>query len=196
MSHPKRTYYPDYDVLSEWDEWDHATQTVLKHRLSRSGTSFFNEDEKDILLAVLPILFPSHLGEVSINVLSLFDERCQLMDGYPIGSNMKKVDIIRGGLENIFKQTFDQFKKPFSELEKTEQALLIKDIEKNIGYKNCWLEVSPHLFFKTIMEELVSIVYSDPSIWSKIGYGGPAYPRGYYAFGPNQFDKWEAKMHE
>jgi hypothetical protein len=196
MSHPKRTYYPDYDVLAEWDEWDQTTQSVLKHRLSQSGTSFFNEDEKDIVLALLPIFFPSHLGEISINALSLFDERCQSMTGFPLGSSMKKADIIRAGLGSVCKQTFDQYRKPFSKLEVSDQTLLVKNIEKNIGYKNCWQDVSPHLFFKTVMEELVPIVYSDPSIWSKIGYGGPAYPRGYYVFGPKQFDKWEAKMHE
>ncbi|WP_456276145.1 gluconate 2-dehydrogenase subunit 3 family protein [Bacillus sp. AK128] len=196
MSHPKETYYPEYNVLSEWDEWDPTTQSVLKKRLSHSETTFFNEDEKDVLLALIPILFPSHLGDISMNILPLFDDRCQTMNGFAKGSSMKKLHVIKAGLEGLFKQTFDQHKQPFSALAENIQKQMIKDLELNIGYKNIWQDVSPHLFFTTVMKELLPIIYSDPSTWSKIGYGGPAYPRGYYAFGPKQFDKWEAQMHE
>jgi hypothetical protein len=72
---------------------------------------------------------------------------------------------------------------------------IIDKLEKNQGYLNIWQDLKPNLFFKTLLKELISIVYSDPSIWSDIGYGGPAFPRGYYSFGPKQFDQWEAKMH-
>ena len=182
--------------MSEWDEWDPTTQAVLQHRLSRSETSFFKEDEKDVLLSLIPILFPSHLGDVSINVISIFDQRCHSMNGFVKGSSIKKIDLIKTGLESVIQQAFDQYQMPFSALEITTQKQIVQDLEKNVGYKNCWQHVSPRLFFKTLMEELLPITYSDPALWSKIGYGGPAYPRGYYAFGPNQFDKWEAKLHE
>ncbi|WP_246939048.1 gluconate 2-dehydrogenase subunit 3 family protein [Bacillus pinisoli] len=196
MVHPKRTYYPDYDVLSEWDEWDPTTQAVLKERLSRNETHLFNEDEKDVLLSLIPILFPSHLGDVSIDVLANFDQRCQRMNGYAKGTSVKKVDVIKTGLTSLMSQIFDQYQEPFSCLSEEIQKEFVQDLKSNVGYKNCWQSVSPLLFFKTVTEEILPIVYSDPSLWSKIGYGGPSYPRGYYAFGPNQFDKWEAKIHE
>ncbi|WP_369127188.1 hypothetical protein [Paenibacillus antri] len=34
--------------------------------------------------------------------------------------------------------------------------------------------------------------YSHPAVWSEIGYGGPAYPRGYVRTQLGQLDPWEA----
>jgi hypothetical protein len=194
--HPKKTYYPEYDVLSEWEEWDKTTQSVIQSRLSHTKIEFFTEEEQHLLLSLIPILFPSHLGDVSTNILSLFDNRCLRMKGFSKGSCVKKVDIIRIGINSIMNHSYAENSRPFSDLEEEKKLQFVENLQKNIGYKNCWQQVQPYLFFQTIMDELIPIVYSDPSIWSKIGYGGPAYPRGYYAFGPSQFDKWEAKMHD
>ncbi|MFD1738986.1 gluconate 2-dehydrogenase subunit 3 family protein [Bacillus salitolerans] len=196
MTHPKKTYYPEYDVLSEWEEWDQATQSVIKRRLSTTTIHYLTVEQQQILLSLLPILFPSHLGELSVNILAIFDERLPSLNSFPLGSTVKTADILTTGIMSIRKQAYDQYARPFSELEESVKRKMVNEFERNIGYKNCWQEIAPSLFFKTLMSELIKIVYSDPSIWSKIGYGGPAYPRGYYAFGSRQFDKWEAKLHD
>jgi hypothetical protein len=33
--------------------------------------------------------------------------------------------------------------------------------------------------------------YSHPSAWNEIGFGGPAYPRGYLNLGVDRREKWE-----
>ncbi|OZM58120.1 hypothetical protein CIB95_00640 [Lottiidibacillus patelloidae] len=198
MDHPKQSHYPSFDVLTEKENWDVVTQQVINNRTNPNREKYFSNEEKELLLSLLPLLFPSHLGELSIDVITLFENRCAngKVIGYPIGSKYKKLQIVHIGLENIQKQIYSQHETIFSKLSEDTQKIVIKDIQKNLGYLNIWEKVSPQLFFKTLLKELIPIVYSDPSIWSDIGYGGPAYPRGYYAFGPEQFDSWEAKRND
>ena len=35
--------------------------------------------------------------------------------------------------------------------------------------------------------------YSHPWAWNEIGFGGPAYPRGYKNLGPDKREPWEVK---
>ena len=37
--------------------------------------------------------------------------------------------------------------------------------------------------FKVVMRYVAQAFYSHPWAWNEIGFGGPAYPRGYGAFG-------------
>jgi len=39
----------------------------------------------------------------------------------------------------------------------------------------------------------LSEFYSHPWTWNEIGFGGPAYPRGYVRLGPGQRESWEAE---
>ena len=48
-------------------------------------------------------------------------------------------------------------------------------------------------FMQKILSEAMSAYYSHPTIWSDIGYAGPAYPRGYVRSEIGLTDPWEAK---
>jgi hypothetical protein len=41
------------------------------------------------------------------------------------------------------------------------------------------------------MRGVVSAFYSHPWSWNEIGFGGPAYPRGYARIGAGQREHWE-----
>ncbi len=38
---------------------------------------------------------------------------------------------------------------------------------------------------------MLSAFYSHPWAWNEIGFGGPAYPRGYARIGAGQRESWE-----
>jgi hypothetical protein len=196
--HPVKTYYPNYDVLEQKKEWDPTTQSVIDHRLNEVNTSFFSPDERKLLQTFIELVFPSHLGDVTINVIAILDQRfaTKKISGYAKGTNKLKVDIIRKGMKNVESHMYSKHQTTLFELDKKVQQEYIHSLKENQGYLNVWQDVPPALFFKTLTEVIIPIIYSDPAIWSKIGYGGPAFPRGYYAMGPNQFDQWEAEIHE
>lgn len=53
--------------------------------------------------------------------------------------------------------------------------------------------VPQHEFFQKLLTLTVEAYYSHPKVWSGLGYGGPAYPRGYVRTQLGQLDPWEAK---
>jgi Gluconate 2-dehydrogenase subunit 3 len=56
-----------------------------------------------------------------------------------------------------------------------------------------WDELPPSKAWQVVMREVLSAFYSHPWAWNEIGFGGPAYPRGFARLGAGQRESWEAK---
>jgi hypothetical protein len=56
-----------------------------------------------------------------------------------------------------------------------------------------WDELDPKNAWGVVMRAVLSTFYSHPWAWNEIGFGGPAYPRGYARFGPGQRESWEGE---
>ncbi|MED4017552.1 gluconate 2-dehydrogenase subunit 3 family protein [Sutcliffiella cohnii] len=198
MEHPKSPHYEEYNVMDQFHEWDVITQRVIRNRLAASDVSFFTPEEQNTIIALYPIIFPSHLGDIGVNVLALLDQRMRenKINGYVKGTTLQKVDVIRTGLRYVATECYTQFHHPFSTLEKKLQISYVGQLVENIGSSEVWIKITPKLFFTTFTYEILKIIYADPSVWSDIGFGGPAFPRGYYTFGFDQFDPWEAPNNE
>jgi hypothetical protein len=54
-----------------------------------------------------------------------------------------------------------------------------------------WDELPPKRAWSVVMRAILSSFYSHPWAWNEIGFGGPAYPRGYARFGIGQRESWE-----
>lgn len=195
---PKKSYYPTYDVLNAKNEWDEATQRVIFNRLHINESGTLTPEMNRTVQALTGVLFPSHIGEQTLSIVMVLDQRIKQghLKTYPKLASLSKEFIIKNGLTYVEEEAFFDYKKPFVLLEKQDRVNLVERLKLNKGNQQIWELTTSELFYQTISSELVKIIYSDPSIWSQIGYGGPAYPRGYYAFGPGQFDQWEAEPHD
>jgi hypothetical protein len=47
--------------------------------------------------------------------------------------------------------------------------------------------------WSVMMRATLSTFYSHPWAWNEIGFGGPAYPRGYSRLGPGMREAWEGE---
>jgi Gluconate 2-dehydrogenase subunit 3 len=54
-----------------------------------------------------------------------------------------------------------------------------------------WDDLPPARAWKVVTRALLSAFYSHPWAWNEIGFGGPAYPRGYARLGARQRENWE-----
>jgi hypothetical protein len=54
-----------------------------------------------------------------------------------------------------------------------------------------WDELPPSRAWSVVMRAVLTAFYSHPWAWNEIGFGGPAYPRGYARFGVGQRESWE-----
>jgi hypothetical protein len=57
-----------------------------------------------------------------------------------------------------------------------------------------WDTISPSNAWSVLMRAILSAFYSHPWAWNEIGFGGPAYPRGYARFGIGQRESWEGRQ--
>jgi len=54
-----------------------------------------------------------------------------------------------------------------------------------------WDELPPSKTWKVVSRAILSAFYSHPWAWNEIGFGGPAYPRGFIRLGVGQRESWE-----
>ena len=54
-----------------------------------------------------------------------------------------------------------------------------------------WDDLPPARAWKVVTRAMLAAFYSHPWAWSEIGFGGPAYPRGYARIGAGQRESWE-----
>jgi hypothetical protein len=55
-----------------------------------------------------------------------------------------------------------------------------------------WQRVPVHRFWTMLVEDCVEAYYAHPWAWDEIGFGGPAYPRGYIRLENGSAEPWES----
>jgi hypothetical protein len=193
----KQSHYPNYDVMKEQDAWDDHTQEIVTSRLLREQPySFLTLVEAEQLRSVCAILAGDARGEMIQYVLCHIDQTLS----QNVGESERKVDIpkaqilIREGLSVLNEASMAQSLKPYFELDEDKQQQILHEISVERALPaNLWLRLNQQAFFKKLLNLTIEAYYSHPTVWSEIGYGGPAYPRGYVRAQLGQLDPWEAK---
>ncbi|WP_248929500.1 gluconate 2-dehydrogenase subunit 3 family protein [Paenibacillus hamazuiensis] len=194
----KTTHYPSYDVMSHAEHWDDHTQHIVTSRLIREKSySFLTTVEAEILRAWCSKLVGDMRGEIIQYVLCHIDQT--LSDGRGEGQRKPDVapapELIRKGLKAIDATCQSLHAKHFFELEDYMQQGLMKDIsEGSAEPASIWASVPQQDLFKKLLNYTLEAYYSHPTVWSEIGYAGPAYPRGYIRARAGQWDAWEARL--
>ena len=85
------------------------------------------------------------------------------------------------------------FNKPFTELEPLEQDQALKTIHdcNPPAGEEIWQKMSVMHFWMLIMQDVADAYYAHPYAWDEIGFGGPAYPRGYMRLEGGKPEPWE-----
>jgi hypothetical protein len=98
----------------------------------------------------------------------------------------------RGLDEEARRLTFDSFAAAPIEA----QVGVVHRFSKAQLHGGIWETVNVARTWKVVMRYVVQAFYSHPWAWNEMGFGGPAYPRGYGAFGSphlGEEESWEAK---
>ena len=56
-----------------------------------------------------------------------------------------------------------------------------------------WQKMSVHRLWVFLLDDLVEAYYRHPYAWDEIGFGGPAYPRGYMRLEGGKAEPWEVE---
>lgn len=191
-------YYPGFQTLSQQAFWDEATRRVVLARVEQvPPIRFFTPEEAKLMQAVCDRLLPQDDRDEAhtIPVLNYIDERLYTrhIDGYRFEDMPPDHEAHRLGLQAIEAIAQHLYHASFVDLEPLQQDMVLKSIHEAQppAAHEIWQQMSIHRFWLLLMQDIVDAYYAHPYAWDEIGFGGPAYPRGYMRLEGGKPEPWE-----
>lgn len=191
-------YYAGYSTLDQKKTWDHATQKAIAERVEKTPPiRFFSPDEEALLGAVIDRVMPQddRSEERTVPILRVLDQRLYTnsLNGFRYEDMPPDQEAYRLAIKAIREMALERFQQPFIDLTVHGQELILKSLHD--GKPNpehaTWQRMPVHRFWALLMEDCVTAYYSHPWAWDEIGFGGPAYPRGYMRLENGLPEPWE-----
>jgi hypothetical protein len=179
--------YPDYDVFDAAQTWDPATARVIAERMEvRGNFAFFTPDEQPTLGALCDVAVAQDV-EPRIPVPELIDEKLAAgrLDGYQYADMPDDRDTWRltlAGLDEVAADCHDG--RRFAALDTPSQEAIVGDFTKGRLRSVSFDRLNVTRAWSVCMRMILAAFYSHPWAWNEIGFGGPAYPRGFMRLGP------------
>ena len=185
--------YPDYNVLDEVQHWDGVTRRLILGRVEKvPPIRFFTEREARTLGAFCDVVMAQD-QEPKIPVLNMVDAK--LFEGQLDGFRFEDLPDDREtwrrvalGLDAAARQ---HGVGDFAGAAVDVQRAVIQAFSDGKLHGEIWDELPPSRAWSVVMRAVLSAFYSHPWAWNEIGFGGPAYPRGYARLGAGQRESWE-----
>ena len=186
--------FPDYDILEQADHWDEVTRKVVVDRVHNvPEIRFFTTEEAETLTCFADIVLAQD-AEPRIPVLAYVDEKLFTgqRDGYryfDMPDDDETWRRIARGLDEA----------RFVHLSAEEQVDFCHRFANGELFGGVWNTLNVSRAWSVAMRYLLQAFYSHPWSWNEIGFGGPAYPRGYSRFGSPHLqsaerETWEGKQ--
>jgi hypothetical protein len=185
--------YPDYNVLDEADHWDEVTRRVVFQRVdSVPEIRFFTHPEVLTLGAFCDVVMAQD-REPKIPVLNMVDAKlfAGQLDGFQHAGMPDDRETWRMSAKGLDAVARQHGCEDFASASVEVQERIIDAFHKGELRGEVWDELDPSKAWSVLMRSVLSAFYSHPWAWNEIGFGGPAYPRGYARFGVGQREEWE-----
>ncbi len=182
--------FPGFDVLAQQPTWDSVTTDVVAGRLATPAPlRFFTPEEEPTARA----LFDRLLGQDSeprVPVVEMIDQRLleRRGDGYRYEDMPEDWDAFPASLAGLDADARAATGRPFHDLGIDEQMGILDDVRRRDGD---WHGMPAGRVFSLWTRYGCDAFYSHPFAWNEIGFGGPAYPRGYKNIGLDRREPWE-----
>jgi hypothetical protein len=189
--------YPDFDVLEHASRWDEPTRRVVLARLDPPAYRHFEEAERPTLEAFCDTVTAQD-REPRIPVLRFVDKalhdgqsRGYRYDGMPSDGELWRR--LREGLDDEARSVGAQ---TFAELSQDRRDDVVGRFAKAELHGGVWDTMPVKRAWVVSTSQILAAYYSHPWAWNEIGFGGPAYPRGYMRLGIDQHEPWEGREAE
>jgi len=191
-------YYAGYSTMAQKKTWDRATQNLVDNRVAETPPiRFLSPQEASVLGAVIDRLVPQddRSEARTIPILAVIDERLHSnsLNGFRYEDMPPDQEAYRLGMKAIDEMARSRFQQSFAELTVHRQELILKSLHDGRPDPEhaAWRQMPVHRFWALLMEDCVTAYYSHPWAWDEIGFGGPAYPRGYMRLENGLPEPWE-----
>jgi len=179
--------YPDYEVMENAENWDHATRRVIDQRLELPGPlRFFTAEEEPTLRAFCDVTTAQD-SEPRVPVAEMVDDKFAAgrLDGYRYANMPRDPDtwrLVLRGLDEVAAGRYGR--DTFAACEPETREAIVGALSEGSLTGGVWDELDVSRAWSVCMRAILVAFYSHPWAWNEIGYGGPAYPQGYMRLGP------------
>jgi hypothetical protein len=187
--------YPDYNVLDEVDHWDGVTRRVVLERIENvPRTRFFTSEEATTLGAFCDVLLAQD-REPKIPVLNMIDAKLFAgeLDGFHFADMPDDRETWRRVAAGLDAAAVQHGSIDFAGASQEIQERVVEAFAAGELHGRVWDELPPSRAWKVVTRGALSAFYSHPWAWNEIGFGGPAYPRGYARLAAGQRENWEGQ---
>ncbi len=177
--------YPDYDVLSAIDTWDAATRKVVLARLEEPGPlRIFDASQAPTLRAFCDTALAQD-ADPRVPVPEMVDAKLAdgKFDGYQYADMPDDRDTWRMVLTGLDEAARDGGAESFAAAGIDDREFIVGRFASAQLYGGTWEKLNVKRAWSVVMRGALGAFYSHPWAWNEIGFGGPAYPRGFMRLG-------------
>lgn len=181
--------FEGYDVVAQRKYWDrHSAAVVLSRLEPPPDLAFFLPAEAETAGALFDLVLAQHRGP-KIPVLAMVDARIHegSTDGWRYEDMPEDGEAWRMSLAYLDQDAQELHKRRFHECPPDDQARLLQGVQD--GDK--WHGLPAKHVWSLWSRYACAAFYAHPWAWNEIGFGGPAYPRGYKVLRPGWREPWE-----
>ena len=122
-------------------------------------------------------------------VVEMMDKRLMARetDGWHYADMLEDGDAWRQSLAALDEEATEQHGKQFAQLTLESQAALVQAVQD----ADQWRGFTAKHLWSLWTRYVCTAFYSHPWAWNEMGFGGPAYPRGYKNLGLDRRERWE-----
>lgn len=187
--------FPGYDVLEQVPHWDEVTARAVLSRLEPPPpVRFFTPAEEAIARPLLDLLLDQR-DEPKIPVLEAIDKRLAegSTDGWRYADLPEDARAWQESLAALDADAVAAHGAGFAHLADGHRTTLIQAVQ-DTGSKP-WHGLPADRIWSLWTRYACTAFYAHPWAWNEIGFGGPAYPRGYKNAGVDRTEPWEVVDH-
>jgi hypothetical protein len=189
--------YADYNVLDNAEHWDAVTRReILARASSTPPVRFFGPREERCLRAFCDVVMAQD-AEPRIPVLEMVDQKLYegKLDGYQYAHMPDDRETWRKVARGLDEEARRRGAEDFALAGIERQRRIIAALSQGELSEGVWAELDPSSAWSVVMRAVLSEFYSHPWAWNEMGFGGPAYPRGYMRLhaGPTGREPFEAR---
>ncbi|WP_442543026.1 gluconate 2-dehydrogenase subunit 3 family protein [Arthrobacter sp. KN11-1C] len=183
--------YPGFSTVAQSGHWDKTTASVVLGRLARpADIRFFTPAEEATAKALFDQLLAQH-AEPRIPVVNFVDARLaeNQTDGWRYEDMPEDGEAWRTSLSALDRAAEESFNQSFANCSDEQQAAVLQAIQA-LG-SSMWQGMPAGHVWGLWTRYACTAFYSNPWVWDEIGFGGPAYPRGYKNLGVDRLEPFE-----
>jgi hypothetical protein len=189
-----RGRYPGFDVLAQARHWDEATRRVVLARLDgEREPRCFDAAERATLEAFCDTVLAQD-AEPRVPVLAGVAAR--LTDGPGVGFSYADlppaVDLWRRVARGLDESARALGASGFAGAGGDVRTAVCGAFAAGELHGGAWDDLPVVRAWTVVTSAILSVFYAHPWAWNEIGFGGPAYPRGYMRLAPGLREPWEA----